>query len=186
MFQAHPITSGSFQSKEESMTTFPPRIVDLRESVTAIRKEYGKQLHHNPEAIEKLAALWGFQAAHNRHGVLTEYSTETLVQAKSCRGDIYFAESSKGHWLIGINACTSTGGFCYAPSAFHDIGFPSYEDARLAGILKLEKFFREEIESTACSNTRKEAARMTLKALELEKQPQLDLFGDKQGGVNAR
>ncbi len=168
------------------MTTLSPHIIDMREPIDAIRKEYGKQLYHDPEAVEKLAALWGFES--NPHGVITGYTTETLVQVKSCRGDIYFAESSKGHWLTGLNACTSTGGFCYAPSVFHDTGFASYEDARLAGIFSLESFFTRELDSKSSSHTAKETARSVFKVLEQDKHPQLDLFGTAQtgGGVHGR
>mgnify|MGYP000344932735 CR=1 FL=1 len=162
------------------------KIIDHSEQINAIRKKYGEKFHHLKEPYQEAAQVWGF-LNHNAHGVLEHYQTEKVVDYKGNKAEIHLAESSTGNWLIGVSAMTSISGHCYSPSVFSSYGFSSYEDARLAGIIELQRFFdREARSNNSCGGaSHKIQCEEVVKILQSEKQPQLDMFG-LLGGSHAR
>jgi len=162
------------------------KIIDHSEQINLIRAKYGEKFHYLKEPYLEAAQVWGF-ADHNRHGIINDYQTETIVNYKSCKAEIRLAESSSGKWLIGVSASTSISGHGYSPSVFTSYGFSSYEDARLTGIIELQRFFdREARSNNSCSGaSHKIQCEEAVKILQSEKQPQLDMFASL-GGSNVR
>lgn len=174
------------------MTDENTNIIDMSKPIEAIKHKYGESCFLKNKAHQELSELWGFPFKEGK--ATFNHTTENLVELDTCRGSITFSQkSSKGYWLIGISAQTANSGFSNMPSVFSYIGFTSYEDARLAGILRLQKFFREKLDSKSSlvsSATRLKVSR-ALKILEAEKQPQLDLFpadsdAEPGGGMRGR
>lgn len=161
-------------------------VVDMRREIGAIKSRYGNKYHFKPEAYQEAANLWGF-TNYNDCGVLTSCTTETTLKVKNCEAELRFIQSSKGYWLIGVSAMTSISGHCYMPSVFDNIGYASYEDARLAGVELLLRFFTNEAQGqNSCGGKSyqincQEAVRM----LQVEQQPQFDMFAPL-GGSHGR
>ena len=144
--------------------------IDLSKEIQAIRDKFNPNYHKKPEARAAAAALWGWE-----EDIIT---TEIIVEVGRCKGELDFSPTAKGYWLIGISAMSSFNGRGYAPSVWDSIGYLSYHDARLAGVLKLIRFFEgvaNEMISTN-SETNRANAKEALRILEAEKTPQLVLF----------
>ncbi len=152
------------------------QIIDKTKEINTLRAEFAKKGISHKEATQKIAELWG--ATTNEHGVLTASSIERVVEVGRCNGEIRFAQTDKGVWLIGLSGNTAISGFGYAPSVWNRQGFASYEDARAFGIEKLIAFFEQEaVSNNSCSSqSNKDNARKAIEHLKDERTPQLSLF----------
>lgn len=150
--------------------------INFNAELSAIRTKYGERFFANENAILEAADLWGCQP--NEHGVCRPLKTETIAEVGQCQGSLSFYETSKGYWLMGISTMSSYSGRGYAPSVWDNIGYPSYDDMRLAGVLKLIVFFEGVIDDTSScnSNANRLNAKQMLRILEAEKTPQLSFF----------
>lgn len=154
----------------------PLSLIDHSGEIAAIREQYGPDYHRNGEAVAQAAALWGVEP--NPHGVCRPVREESIITAGRCMGKLYFCHTAKDYWLIGAHGCTAISGFSFLPSVWERIGYHSYDDARLAGVLRLLVFFEGEARSTnSChSDSSRREAREAVRHLEAEKTPQLTLF----------
>lgn len=152
------------------------KTIDFCAKLTAIREKYGKGFYANIDAIQEAADLWGCHV--NSHGVCRPLKYETIVHIGQCKGSLSFYETTKGYWLMGISTASGYSGRGYAPSVWDGIGYPSYDDARLKGIVKLIDFFEGVITDTSSCNSlsNRSNAKEVLRVLECEKMPQLTLF----------
>ena len=114
------------------------KTIDLSKEMQALKDKHGSEYYRNTAFTKEAAALWG--ASPNEHGVLPAMK-EAIVNIGLCLGEIRFHKTSKGHWLIGINAMSSYTGKSYLPTVHDTIGYESRADARLAGVHKLIDFF---------------------------------------------
>jgi len=149
--------------------------VNFYDEVMNIKKRYDPNYWRNPSAIKELADFWGVSS--NSSGVIP-HQAETIVHIGRCKGQIYFAQTSKGYWLTGLSASSSFNGVSYAPSVTDTIGYKSYQNARKEGVKKLIDFFNAVTHDLSSCNS--EANRANgLKAvsfLKPELTPQLNLF----------
>jgi len=147
--------------------------VDLSQEIEAIKKEFGSHYYKDERATKKAAALWG--ETSNECGVFEKCSFETIVKTNHCKGEIQYANTSKGYWLIGVSAQTALFGFGYAPSVWDRKAYKSYYDARLAGVFFLHDFFNTAVNGGS-SQAQKTEIMQALAHLNGEKTPQLGLF----------
>ena len=156
--------------KGESMKT-----IDMSAQMQALRDTYRDDPHHRQAFLQEASVLWG--GSPNDAGVLPATS-KMVVNVGSCSGEIKFAETEKGYWLIGINAQSSYSGVSYSPSVYDHIGYKSYEDAYVAGVNKLCTFFSRVIEDKSSTNSHvsRVNAERALQSLRAKQNPQLKLF----------
>lgn len=156
------------------MTTF--NTITYADELQTIRQKYGARFYDDENAINEAAELWG--CTPNEHGVCRPLKRETVVQIGQCRGDLSFYKTTKGYWLMGISTMSGYSGSGYAPSVWDSIGYPTYEDARLAGVRKLIDFFEDVTNDCSSCNTttNRKNAHKALQELHAEKTPQLTLF----------
>ena len=92
--------------------------------MNAIRQEYGSRYFSEKGAVQSAADLWGFKC--NEFGVIADKAAPIEIRASdryTVKMDL--SESSKGHYLIGVDTHTPISGFSYAPSVFVSLGYPS-------------------------------------------------------------
>jgi hypothetical protein len=156
------------------MTTF--NTINFFNELSAIKTKYGQRYYADEYATKQAAELWGCQS--NEHGVCQPFKTETIAEAGQCRGELSYCETSKSYWLLGLSAMSSYSGIGYAPSVWHSTGYPSFDEARLAGVIKLISFFNGVISNNSSCNskTNRENANKIIDILKSEKTPQLVLF----------
>ena len=95
---------------------------------------------------------------------------------------------------MGASADTAISGFGFLPGIFDMIGYPSREDAKAAGIERIQDFFQSELASknSCSSDSNQKNIAECLRLIEAEKsQPKLDLFSPvsaqtSQGGEYAQ
>lgn len=158
------------------MTAQNISIIDKSKEIQSIKNKFGDHYWHELKAHKEAAGLWGVEC--NDHGVVLDRKKEVIVKVKSCIGKLSFAETNKGHWLLGLSAETAISGRGYAPSVWDSFGFASYWDARAFGVEKLVKFFMAEAATTnSCSSRMNKAnASEAVKILRAERTPQMNLF----------
>ena len=100
------------------------RAIDHSKEMNAIRQEYGSRYFSEKGAVQSAADLWGFKC--NEFGVIADKAAPIEIRASdryTVKMDL--SESSKGHYLIGVDTHTPISGFSYAPSVFVSLGYPS-------------------------------------------------------------
>lgn len=150
--------------------------INFFNELAAIKIKYGKRYYSDQNAIREAAELWGCHSSE--HGVCSPIKKEIIVDAGQCRGELFFCETTKSYWLIGVSTTSSYSGGGYAPSVWDSTGYLSYNDARLAGVLKLISFFENVIsDKGSCNSTsNRENAKKALRILKAEQTPQMTLF----------
>ena len=131
------------------MTSY--KTIDMIDELNLIKEKYGERFFANEEAILEAAKLWGCEV--NDCGVCRPLQKETIAQVGTCNAVFSFYETSKGYWLIGLSLMTSFSGRGYAPSTWDGIGYPSYDDARLACIEKMIPYFERVVTDTSSCNS---------------------------------
>jgi len=153
------------------MTTTQIRLVDFQKELTAIKEQFGKRYFADKVAVQKAAKIWGITC--NDHGVALQIETEILYDKNGFLAKIYYAQSEKGYWNIGLDHATPISGGGYAPSVWDTVGFYSKEDARLFGVSKLQDSFARALNGDC---PKKAELLNVIQHLKSERTPQLDLF----------
>ena len=114
----------------------------------------------------------------NDCGVFHEGVKETLAQSGRSRAQVVVRQAPNGLWAMSTRYDRATRGSSAPIFVWNQYAYPSRDDARRAGALKLIEDCRE-IESatdSVTSESEKRAARQIIAQLEKVLTPQLSLF----------
>lgn len=153
--------------------------VDLSNEIDPIMYQGGRSAKNGREYVERtkeVNQIWKFKAFYCEGGAVIPDKEFRIGEDYRCCAEIRIAEGGNGLWAMAIGYSLPNQGSSSPISAFERIGFKDKDDARMAGIIKLQNSLERVANSQYCENSDKKMALELIELLEQQKRPQLDLF----------